>query len=374
MNTIILFPVNPKESFSENSFSGKNIFSLTPGEIVWGRVIRVRDENQVLLQLNNHTLWARCSSPLPNKWSGYLQVKSIYSQVVLKVISETDEKKDIISTWLRIQGVPDLFSRNIFQSFFDLLETQVKDIPLPARMIGERILSSWKEFPSIILKDPELLSEFISQSGLFFESKLAQFLKNSSKVSRWYEGIDLKGDLLKLKDGLFSFLSSSKSDPKTLRNIETLLEEVDQLLQKIERFQILHFYMGHFQEKIFIPIPIWFYHHGKWGDLILFFSKSKEDKGGGKGLYIVFFLTLPDWERITIEIRIISKNLFGRIFVEQPEVLSFLQEDIGNLYSNLSNIGLKPKIQFLLEEGEQIASITRSLFSENLESLLNIII
>lgn len=337
----------------------------------------MREGGQILLQLNNLTLWARCSFPLPNNWEGYLRVESIDPQVVLKVISEKVQKEDILSPWLRIQGLLDLSSKNIFQSFFNLLETQWKNIPLPSRMIVERILSFWKEFPLVFFGRPELLSKFTTQSGLFFEFRLAQFLKESSKKSRWYEDVDLKGDLHKLKGELFSHLCSLKSDPKTLSNIETLktlLNEIDQFLQKLERFQILHFYLNQYQEKTFFIIPVWFHHHRRWGDLILFFSKPKGEKEEGKGLYLFFILILPDWGRITVEIRLISKNLLGHIFVEQPEVLSFLQKDMGNLYSTLSNIGLKSQIHFSLEKGEQVTSTIRSFFTEDLDSLLNIII
>ncbi len=341
MNPIILLILPLDNSLREGPSSRSNIQSFYSGEIVHAKVLQTGEESKVLIQLKGVNLWAQCRFPLYCGWEGYLRVESIYPQIVLKVILESAEKENLIPSWLRPYFVSFGFSENSFQNLFNLLETKGRMIPFPQRMMIESLLSSCKEFPAMMLRY-----------------------------------LQLKEDLINLKGQLLRLSNSQKGMLAKLSDIKTFIEEIDQILQKIEGFQILHFYLKQFQEKekMVFFFPLWFQHHGCWGELHLLLSKPKKEIEVKKDLYLLILLTLPDWGRLVMEVRLRSKNFYGHIFVRQPEVLTFIRENLSDLYSRLRKLGFNPQIQ--LSEGREEESFPNILnfFFENFESLFNVVV
>jgi hypothetical protein len=376
LNSITLLLHKNTETICGDSASREKFPSFYPGEIVTAKVIKVGEDSKILIQLKGVTLWASSRFPLSCDWEGILQVENISPQMVFKVISENIERDNSIPIWLRTRFIFDLYSENGLQKLFNLFES-IRNTNLISELLNvERFLSLWKEFPSVIFKQPDLLPKFFVQSGLFFESKLAQLLKDlTQNESKTLSEVDLKGYFINLKSQLLYLLNSYSGNKKELSIIRETIETIEQVVSKIERFQMVNLYLENFREgeKMVFWLPIWFEHLGYWGELTLFFSKLKKEKKKSEDLYILFLLTLPEWGRLTIEVRLESKKLYGHILSERTEVLSFLHENLPEFYSRLSSIGFEPQIHLSIDRG--VNSILMETFlGEEFKSLLNVVI
>jgi hypothetical protein len=343
------------------SRTASSLFHL--GEILEGRVIEKIDGSHVMIQLKGHELLVESRIPLPENFEGSFRVDATHPQIILKVLGE--EGVESAGSWR------DLWVGAFAEKVSGLLEKEEGCLPVEIRDSIQQVAALFKG----ISPDASWIERVLFQSGLFFEAKLRR-LVDLHQEDRWDQiaGEDLKGLLLKLKSHMEAFMAQGGISTEILSDSEDRLRKLDQILGKVEAYQALNLHLPEGADKHFILLPVWYQERLHFAEIALLFSRSS-DQPEPEALSLLFLLDLPALGEMSIEVKIVNRELYCRFNVAEPESCLFMREVLSELRSRLTQIGFQPQLSVESEPPEKILSLSSLMESgEGMRSLLNVVV
>ena len=199
------------------------------------------------------------------------------------------------------------------------------------------------------LENSEYLKDFIRNSGLLYENKLANLLggKAPSSFIKEEENKDLKGILLKISEEINLFLKKTTKPPdkNAGKDLFLLLRRVNSFLKGIEGNQILQVVRKEQGQGALLEIPVSFSDGVR---TLRLYVKNGEKKKAKDNLpkdhfSLLFLLNFPLLGNIKIDLAVIKKSLALTIVTEKEEALDFLRQLLPELKERFFILG------FLLE-------------------------
>ena len=328
-----------------------------------GRVLEKIDDGHVMIQLKGHELLVESRIPLPDNFKGNFRVEALQPQVILKVVGE--EEVESTGSWR------DLLVGAFAEKVSGLLEQGEGFLPVETRDSIEQVAALFKD----ISPDAAWIQRVLFQSGLFFEAKLRQ-LVDLHQEDRWDQiaGEDLKGFLLKLKSHMEAFLAKGGTSDQALGDSEDRLRNLGQILHKVEAYQALNLHFSDDPDKHFILLPVWYQERLHFAEIALLFSRSS-DQPEPEALSLLFLLDLPALGEMSIEVKIVNRDLYCRFNVAEPESCLFMREVLSELQARLTQIGFQPQLSVAEEPPEKILSLSSLMETgEGMRSLLNVVV
>ncbi len=361
-----------------DSPSGQDLPSFHIGQVLRGKVIEVIDDHHSVIRMEGRGLSVESRMPLDRGMEGLFEVKAVYPQIVLKLLQPEETNLLEAERWLKAFLMTDPQMEDLSEKLSLLWKTGREGMAPAVRETMDRLLSLWSSFsPSRSLAiDPGQIQEMITQSGLFFEHQLGELIKARSR-SRFEEvlGRDVKGLLAKLKAQLETSSPAVQTSGPGSSMHEELLGGVNHLLRKIEGYQLLHSSSpAGIQEKMFLLLPFWIQERLQLVDLHLSLPQSGSDHSDPEGMSILFLLHLPEWGRMSIEVRMTGKRLYGQFLLSSDEVASFFSGALNELQRRLLNLGFQSEIRVSTQTPEKIVEIFLSEMKGNDRSLLNLVV
>ncbi|MBM4307286.1 MAG: flagellar hook-length control protein FliK [Deltaproteobacteria bacterium] len=369
-------PLSPLHLIHLDFPAGKTLPSFDVGQVLWGKVTEVIDEHHAVIQMGGVDLSVKNRMPLERGMEGHFEVKSVYPHIVLKLLQPERVNLLEASRWLKSIFITDPSTSGLSERLTDLWKTGAEGVSPAVRETMGRLMSLWNAFSvsqsSAI--EPGQIQEMIARSGLFFEHRLGQLVKTRSQ-HRFEEvlGSDVKGLLAQLKVRLET---SSSFMPTTGSSVnEELLDGVHQLLQRIENHQWLSSSPSEgTQEKFFLLLPLWVEERLQLIDLHLSLPSSGSDRPGSEEISLLFLLDLPEWGKMSIQVRMMGKRIDGRFFFSSDEAASFIGRALDGLRMRLQHLGFQPEMHVSTQTPEKIVELFLSDMKGNDESLLNLVV
>ncbi len=336
----------------------KGLLSLEVGQILRGKVLGVIDDRHAVLQLKGHDIPVESQVPLQSGMEGTFKVISLHPQIILKFLPEEGMVGLEIGKGLKALLMADAFGEDFSERLSHLWTLAREKMPPPLRETMDRLMGLWT-FPSLSgssLIDPGPMERMVLQSGLFFEHLLKRIIKDGH-LDRLEEGLnsDAKGLLLRLKSQLIAEKTHSQPQRLWPDQLEQLLKGIDHLLKRIESYQQLSVSStSGMEEKAFLFLPIWVNERLQFVDLCLSLPRFRPEEVQGRGISMLFLLHLPEWGRMSIEVRLIGKRLYGQFFFSGEEVALFFNHVLLELQESLTRLGFQPEIRVATRSSEKI--------------------
>ncbi len=372
----VYFPDFPSPSLIRLlSPSGKDLLSLQIGQVLQGEVLEVMDEGHAVIRLKGYDFSVESQAFLQKGMEGEFQVTSLSPRIILRLIPKEEgdlhgiEKK--LVPFLKVHSQME----NLSETLSSLLTADKENLPSPFRETMGRLMDLWASFsPSPSLKfEPEQIAKMILQSGLFFENRL-KGLMETGDLNRFEKVLnrDLKGLLLKWKAEMETF---KLSQPETSPRSKEMEEVIHLLLRKIESHQeITASYPGGTEERISLLLPFWIQGRPQLVDLHLTFPSAQEEPSERRGLSLLFLLHFVEWGRMSIEVRLFGKRLYGQFLFSSDPVASFFHQELPHLQRALSNLGYQTEIHVSTQASEKILEQFVSEIKRNDRSLLDLLV
>ncbi|MBM4339158.1 MAG: flagellar hook-length control protein FliK [Deltaproteobacteria bacterium] len=356
---------------------GKDLPSFRIGQVLQGKVMEVVDDRNAVIRMEGRDLSVESRIPLCKGMEGFFEVKGVDPQIILKLLQPEEMSLLDAERWLKAFLMADLSKEDLSERLSLLWKTGTEEMAPAVRETMDRLLSLWSSFsPSRPFAfDPAQVQEMVRRSGLFFEQQMGRLIEDGSQ-SRFEEalGRDVKGLLAQLKVQLETSSMARTSGPDPSRH-EELLEGVNHLLHKIEGYQLLHSSSpAGTQEKIFLLLPFWIHERLQLVDLYLSLSQSGSGRSEPEGMSMLFLLHLPEWGRMSIEVRMSGKKLYGRFLFSSDEVTSFFGGAIDQLRSRLLHLGFHSEMQVSTQAPEKIVESFLNEMKGDDRSLLNLVV
>jgi hypothetical protein len=347
------------------------------GETLNGRIVEAIDDRHAVIRLGGYDLPVESQVPLSKDMEGYFRVEATHPQVILKFIPAGETADLQVDTLLKKYLPFDFSPESLFGKLATLWEMKAGTIPFRMQDTVDRLSALLQGFsirqPFTI--DPEHLREIVSRGGLFFERKLRDLVETQTE-DQYDQRVkeDMKGLLLELKAQLKSLASLGSDPDRVLPGSKDMLSSVDQLLQKIEAYQVLNLSPSTHPEKIFLLLPLWFHDNLQLVEMNLSLPRPDGDRSSSDEHSILFLLDLPEWGRVSIGVKIRGKGLYCRFTVSDPDLSAFLIEAFPELSAQLNRIGFQPHLDVSVESPEKMVQAWVSEIGERGKSWLNIVI
>jgi hypothetical protein len=224
-----------------------------------------------------------------------------------------------------------------------------------------------------LLLNPAHLKDILFHSGLFLENKILQLLQGKSLDGTKIRQSDWKSLLLLLKTKVEGLLAQNSEGMDRVK-IQDLEQGLDQLLQKIEFYQLMNTNPSDPQDKIFLLIPLGVQTQPQLVEVGIFLPSEEREEDKGEETGLLFLLQFPDWGRLKIEVKVRNQNIFSQFTLTDPKVADFIQEGFPALSARFAEIGYQSHFQVSVQAPEKIES---SLFGEMIResrSLFNIVV
>jgi len=362
------------------------------GETITGKVIGRIDARRVVLRLQGHNLLVETTVPLAEQEERMFQIEATSPRVILRLLPEPAGNSSP-ADWLKKVIPHNVPYEKLLDNLSGFWKTNPEAFPLALR---ETVRSFVEFLRSFSLKDisdnPDSLRKAVTESGLFFEHKIKQWIEEGlhKPAASLLKG-DLKGHLLKLKSELHSPPASpgfenSSGQAGEGSGIEQLGKGLDQLIQKLELTQLLNAVQPDPQEKIFLFLPLWFKDQPHFLDVNISLPRRGSRDRDEENCTILFLLHLPRWGEVRIEVLLRGKGLTCRFRVADPEVSKFVEPLLSDLKTRLDSLGFQSSLHLSLEPSkdplgdplgnpfDQVASSLISELRENVSSLVSIVV
>jgi len=357
---------------------GKDFPSFHIGQVLRGKVIEAIDDHHAVIRMEGHDLSVESHMRLNRGMEGLFEVKAVYPQIVLKLLQPEETSVLEAQRWLKAFLMTDPSMGDLSERLSLLWKTGRQEMAPAVRETMDRLLSLWSSFsPSRSFAiDPGQIKGIITRSGLFFEHQLGQLIETRSR-GRFEAalGRDVKGLLARLKAQLETSSPAVRTSGPGSSMHEELLDGVHHLLRKIEGYQLLHSSSpAGIQEKIFLLLPFWIQERLQLVDLHLSLPQSGSDRSDPEGMSMLFLLHLPEWGKMSIEVRMTGKNLYGQFFFSSDEVTSFFSGALNELQRRLLHLGFQSEMRVSTQTPEKIVENFLSEMKGNDRSLLNLVV
>jgi hypothetical protein len=350
--------------------------SFQEGEILEGMLLEQIDPSHAVLRIRGQNLLVENRLPLPRGEALQLQVEEIAPKVILRLLTPPDSEESPLAPILRRNLSADVPTEKLIFWMGQLAKTPLENWP-PEIREGVRLLLSFFQpdaFAESGSLKPSQMKEMLLQSGLFLENKLFQLLKGSNPEGSRIRHRDLKSLLLLLKSGIEGLLTRKASGDEA-STVRELSQGLDQLLQKIEFFQLMNAQPEDPREKMFFLIPFGFQTQPQFVEVGLFFQ-PREHREGEKGeeTKLLFLLHFPDWGKVKIELKVYDRKLYGQFFLTDPQVADFVAQGFSALTARLAEVGYQGYFQVVHESPERIESSLWEEMVRDSQSVFNIIV
>jgi hypothetical protein len=315
----------------------------------------------------------RAASLIPGRELA-LQVEEIYPKVILKILPEEGLPGDRIESFLMKYLSSDCPLEELAEKLAGLWS-------LPAERTGPEVQETLKQLFSLLNRfspllspgDPGELQGIIAQSGLFWEAKLRGLIEGQRENSfgALLEG-DLKGLLLKLRSQLDSWVEQNQSSKPI--GVENLVKALDQLVDKVELYQVLNLTQPESKENLLLLFPLWVQNTLQFVEMNFSFPRQGAEKSAEEESSLLFLLHFPDWGRMRIEVRIKEKSLYCSFTVSDPKIKEFLDRALPELSARLHPIGFGVLSHVAVEKPEKISSSLIPEMERWRNSLLNLVV
>ncbi|MCX5906262.1 MAG: hypothetical protein NTY64_03495 [Deltaproteobacteria bacterium] len=357
------------------SSSGKEkIPTFQPGEILDGVLIEQLDPEHAILRIKGQSLLVENQLPLPEKSELTFQVEEVTPKVILRLLSpEGFQGGAAVPLWKRYLAA-DVPLEKLMSWISGLKDAPLNAMPAEVRESFTQLLSFFSQWGlnESLLLDPTRLKEILLQSGLFLESKLSRL---SQETLRDPAGLrhDFKSLLLQLQAGMKGWLESEVPGPEKAiaRN---MTQGLDQLLQKLELYQILNTSQTDLQDKMFFLIPTAIQNQPGFIELGIFFPPPDPAEQSPEETALLFLLHLPDWGKMKIEVKVKDRGIYSQFILTDPRVVKFIEEGLPALAGRFQEIGYQPHLQAFWQPKEKIESSLLSEIIQGSSSLFNIVI
>lgn len=354
--------------------AGKDLLSLQVGQVLQGKVLEVMEDGHAVLRLGAYDFSVESRIPLQKDMEGEFQVASLTPQIVLKLLPKGDHRLDGIEKKVIFSLRTDPWMENLSETLSSLLAQERVGPFSPVRDILDHLFKLWTSFsPSPSFKfDPEQISKMILQSGLFFENRLRRVVESDDpKIMEKVVHRDLKGILLKLKAEIKAL--DSPSEP--IQKLKEVEEGIDLLLGKIESHQQLtSAYVRGMEEKISLLLPFWMEGRLQLVDLLLSLPPRERESSERSGFSMLFLLHFLDWGRMSIEVQLMGKRLYGQFFFSSDRVASFFKHELDHLQRGLCQLGFEAEMRVSTRASEKILEQFISEVKGTHRSLLNLLV
>jgi hypothetical protein len=375
--TRIDFPFSlPARAISIDLQSLKNTSVFRSNEILEGEILGQVDLHHTLIRIKGYEFLAEGHLSFPKGAKILLRVAATSPQVILNPVSG-EEKHALFIDLLLKRYLPAHFSSGSSPvSLSKLNELMSGSLPPQLRDTLEKLSALLSHFSTegIVNADPNYLREIVTRSGLFFENKMKQLTEGQrndppEKIVRE----DLKGLLITLKDQLTSVDQPGNDRREVSVSPQKISGGLEQVLDKIEGTQVLNLLSSEERQNIFLLLPLWLPNDLYFSEVNISLPNARGEGTDAEGVSILFLLQMPEWGRMSLELKVREKELYGTFSVSDGEVASFLEENFPALCERLTNMGFHPRLNIAVEDPEKIP---HSLFpgAGVSDSLLNIVI
>ncbi len=367
--------INAAKLFLVSSSGRDRLPSFHSGEILEGTLVEHLDGGHAVLRIRGQNLLAENRLSLPLGEELRFRVEETGPKVVLRLLAAGDPGNPSIVPLLKRNLSGDFPMEKLMGWMGNLKTTPLTAWPPEIREGIASLLSFFRQFGlnESLLLSPSHMKDILFQSGLFLENKILQLLQGKPLDGAKIRQSDWKSLLLLLKAKVEGFRAQNAEGMDGVR-IQNLEQGLDQLLQKIEFYQLMNTNPSDPQDKMFLLIPLGVQTQPQLVEVGIFFpsEEREEEKGGETGL--LFLLHFPDWGRMKIEVKVRDRSIFSQFTLTDPKVADFIQVGFPALSARFAEIGYQSHFQVSVQAPEEIES---SLFGEMIresQSLFNIVV
>jgi hypothetical protein len=361
-------PLSPPPAETEFNL---NAPFFRPGEILQARILRQMEPHRFLLELGGQRLWVESRVPLPLSGSFSLRVEETEPKVILKLLSPQAPGELKIDSLLKKYLSADVPLENLADRLSLLAKAGFQGMPPSIQRPLEQVRSLLQSLPDLSALRQDTLQMLIEKLGFFWENKLKNWMEGSrgEPLSRVLQE-DLKGLGMKLLAQLQS-AGTKEGDPVRM---ESLKQDLESFLQKVEFYQILNSRNPEQTDRLYLFLPFWLGPKLQMVELDLSFPRKESAQGGKDGFSLLFLLNLPSWGKVRIEVQMREKTLFCRFLVEDRQVAESIHFGFSTLRARLEKLGFDPRLQASVENEETMRETVVQELGKEAPSLLSIII
>ena len=324
------------------------ISKLNIGEILEGRVVEYLNNHKAIVDFKGMEILAETKSPLSQGEHIMVEVARLRPKITLNILPKnifpSDKPPSLLKMYLPHQAPIGQLIESLQRILSEKQLTQQtafdNSIYQNLKEILSNIVFSDKKMPQ-----PEFLQNFITQSGLLYESKLKRLLmKNPMPESLDYIKTDLKGILLKISQNLNLDRHTSQltgtGDGLFNDKMEYFLKTVKAFINNIELNQLTNYFTKQNEGYLYLQIPLAFQDGTDSADLFLFHNRrGKHGNDEKEDFSLVFLLSMEGLGNLRIDTNVKKKDIHCRIAVETYEVAQFIGGSLPGLRDRLSALG-----------------------------------
>ena len=364
----------PTEYILVNPRSGESPVSFQPGEVLRATVVDLVDSLHTLIRIKGEEILVENRDVSMTQGRELaLQVEEIQPKVVLKIIPEEGLPEARVESFLMKYLSSDQPLEELAEKLTTLWNIPNERMDPAVQDTLKQLFSLFNRFaPLLSPSNPLQLQEIVTQSGLFWETKLRRLIEGpGAKIfDAPLEG-DLKNLILKLEAQLTSVGQEGGGESA---GIENWVKALGQMVDKVELYQVLNLKQPESTEKVLLLFPLWFQNTLQFVELNFSFPRPGAEPSAGEESTIFFLLHFPDWGRMGIEARVRGKSLYCAFTVSDPKIKEFLDRALPELSDRLGRAGYGVHSHVSLERAENIPSSLIPEMGRWQDSLLNLVV
>ena len=316
------------------------------GEILKGRVVASLGPQKAIVKFEGVEALAETRSHLSPGSDIVVRVARLSPKVLLNLVHAdpcfSDKPISLIRTYLptriplgeTIEKLQEILSDKRLMKYLSVDRTLYQNL---GTILSNIIFDETKMYK------PEFLLNFMTQSGLLYESKLKRLLLRGVP-QLFIDGElnnDLKGLLLKvsqdlnLKEGLGHAAGNGEGGPE--EKITHFLKTVRELVDNVELNQLTNCIAKKERNYLYLQIPLAFQDRIDDAELYIYYNhQGKNTDLEKENFNLVFLLNMEELGNVKIDTSIRKRYVYCRIAVEDQTVARFINEFLPVLRNRLS--------------------------------------
>ena len=329
------------------------------------------EPHRFLLQAGSQRLWVESRVPLPLFGDFPLRVEETVPKVILKLLLPKAPGEQKIDSFLKKYLGADMPLETLAERLSFVAKAGSQRIPPSVQGPLEQVRSLLESLPDLSALHRDNLRMLVEKSGFFWENK----------VKNWMEGTRggplsqiLQQDLKGLGMNLLAQLQSAETGDGDPARLESLKQDLESFLQKVEFYQILNSRNPGQTDRLYLFFPFWLGPHLQLVELDLSFPKRESPQGAEDGFSLLFLLKLPSWGKVRIEVQMKEKILFCRFLVGDATAAECIHRGFSVLQAQLEKLGFDPHLRASVEGEEALKGTVAEELGKKAPPLLSIII
>ena len=342
--------------------------SLKVGEVLKAEVLRLMGKNQAQVKLEEQVLQAKFLGQKPQ--AGELvrvQVEALSPKLLLKVLTAPADQQAAVLKQSLWKAVP-------YQAGDALEQLLSRAVEEWKAMGNQAVLGKQNPLASVLQHrlGPESFNvlRYLFRSGLLLESKLAgkavaadmmkgdpmagKAMPGNPAVANQTPGNPIAGNLSAAN---LAAANPAVADPNQgpwpdlkglfLRILQTIEQKGEQsvgtreFLDLIQGSQSLSLLAKEGETSLYLPLLLWGFQQGDWGDLRIHGEGGREEKQQKKHWSVLMRLDLKSFGKLIVKL-VLSKNLLHcNIRASDKETQAMIEEGLSELRSRLRTLGLE---------------------------------